>query len=109
MIAPVCRSTAATRSTWATSIDFNSGVRYTSRPSSFLVVPGSSLSVPALNRWGALHYLLAQAGPWEHRRDVLSRCPNVLERLESDNLQYLAYLTRRQILQTAARRSVVGM
>jgi len=59
------------------------------------------------HRWGALHYLHAQEqNPWTHRRDVRSYCPNVVQRFESDNLQGLAYLTRRQILQTASRRGI---
>ena len=44
---PSQRCSDSTRSIWAVNIDLSSGVRYTSRPSSFLVVPGSNRSVAA--------------------------------------------------------------
>jgi len=69
----------------------------------FLVPPNAVRKVN--HRWGALHYLLAQADPWEHRRDVFSYCPNVVQVFESDNLQALAFLTRRQIYRTASRKA----
>jgi hypothetical protein len=70
-------------------------------------------------KWGAIHYVLSQEDPLDHRSKMGnwgqpegrqrefddSYCHNVLEHVSSANLDWFAYLTRRQILQTAARRA----
>jgi hypothetical protein len=66
---------------------------------------GRPVAKAVWNRWGALHYLFAQADPWEHRRDVWSHCPNLLAPpIESENLEVLYLLTRNQIQRTAGRK-----
>lgn len=70
-------------------------------------------------KWGAIHYALAQDTPLQHRSKMGngqqpedrqyeygdSYCHNVLQHVQSANLEWFAYLTRRQILRTASRRA----
>jgi hypothetical protein len=67
---PSFRSSSRTRPTWASSIACSSGVSLTSRPSGFLVVPGSRRSVPS---WALLVALQVSSGFWSGGLSQLTR------------------------------------